>query len=98
MQDRFLATVQEQVPDEATARAVLLLGDGLYPDILDVKPDDFSDPLQLLAESIAFTDPVSGEERCFTTRLVLDAWPGAQDQGEYPGNPLSASAPNSCRL
>lgn len=32
MQDRFLATVQEQVPDEATARAVLLLGDGLYYD------------------------------------------------------------------
>ena len=75
-----------------------ILGDDLYPDILDVKPDDFSDPLQLLAESIAFTDPVSGEERCFTTRRVLDAWPGAQDQGEYPGNPLSASAPNSCRL
>ncbi|WP_374201320.1 TetR/AcrR family transcriptional regulator [Tsukamurella sp. M9C] len=32
MQDRFLATVQDQVPDEATARAVLLLGDGLYYD------------------------------------------------------------------
>nr|WP_082756189.1 TetR/AcrR family transcriptional regulator [Tsukamurella pulmonis] len=30
MQDRFLATVQEQVPDEATARAILLVGDGLY--------------------------------------------------------------------
>ena len=27
MQDRFLATVQQQVSDEATARAVLLLGD-----------------------------------------------------------------------
>ncbi len=30
MQDRFLDAVRRQVPDEATARAVLLVGDGLY--------------------------------------------------------------------
>ncbi len=32
MQERFLETMRRQVPDEATARAVLLLGDGLYYD------------------------------------------------------------------
>ena len=49
--------------------------DDLYPDIRDVPPDDFSRPLQLLAESLAFTDPVSGQRREFTTRRALDRWP-----------------------
>lgn len=30
MQDKWLRTVREQVPDDASARAVILLGDGLY--------------------------------------------------------------------
>lgn len=51
-----------------------ILGDDLYPDIREIIPGDFSDPLQLLAESIAFTDPVSGEEREFRTRRRLAAW------------------------
>ena len=64
-----------------------ILGDDLYPDILDVTPGDFARPLQLLASSIAFTDPVSGEKREFATRRTLEAWPAEQDQGPYPGNP-----------
>lgn len=52
-----------------------ITGDDLYPDIRDVSPDDFSRPLQLLAESLAFTDPVSGQRREFTTRRALDRWP-----------------------
>ncbi|KAA0918675.1 pseudouridine synthase [Dietzia sp. ANT_WB102] len=56
-----------------------ILDDDLYPRVLDVTPGDYSAPLQLLASSIAFTDPVSGEERRFTTRRTLDAWPGAND-------------------
>ena len=75
-----------------------ILGDDLYPRVLDVAPGDFSTPLQLLAESIAFTDPVSGEKREFATRRTLDAWTREQDQGGHPGNPPSASAPNSCKL
>ena len=64
-----------------------ILGDDLYPRVLDVTPGDFTAPLQLLASSIAFTDPVSGEKREFTTRRTLDAWPAEQDQGPHPGNP-----------
>ena len=75
-----------------------ILGDDLYPRVLDVASDDFSTPLQLLAASIAFTDPVSGEEREFTTRRTLDAWTRVRDQGGHQGNPRSASAPNSCKL
>ncbi|RAG84780.1 pseudouridylate synthase [Streptacidiphilus pinicola] len=55
---------------------VPILGDPVYPVVLpDPAPDDFSDPLQLLASVLAFTDPVSGEELRFTTRRTLAAWP-----------------------
>ena len=50
------------------------------------------------AARFAKTDPVSGEKREFATRRTLDAWTREQDQGGHPGNPPSASAPNSCRL
>ena len=80
------------------ARGTPILGDDLYPRVLEVTPGDFSTPLQLLAASLAFTDPVSGENREFTTRRTLAAWPGGHDQGGPPGNPRSASAPNSCKI
>jgi tRNA pseudouridine32 synthase / 23S rRNA pseudouridine746 synthase len=34
--------------------------DPLYPSIKDVDPQDFSEPLQLLAQCLEFTDPISG--------------------------------------
>lgn len=48
-----------------------ILGDPVYP--VDRAPDsyDFSSPLQLLAEQLAFTDPLTGEPREFTSRLTL---------------------------
>lgn len=52
-----------------------ILGDGFYPVLQDRPLDDFSDPLQLLARVLAFTDPVSGEPRRFESRLRLAAWP-----------------------
>ena len=68
-----------------------ILGDDLYPDVLDVTPGDFSGPLQLLAESIAFTDPVTGQRRHFTTRRTLQHWSatgaGEPGQGKNRGNP-----------
>lgn len=44
-----------------------ILGDPLYPDVIDVAPDDFSTPLQLLAQRLAFADPVSGVRRVFVS-------------------------------
>jgi tRNA pseudouridine32 synthase/23S rRNA pseudouridine746 synthase len=41
---------------------------------LPCKGDDFSAPLQLLARSIAFDDPLSGEARSFASERELD-WP-----------------------
>lgn len=51
-----------------------IINDALYPKPLPVS-DDFSRPLQLLARSLTFTDPISGEHRCFTSRRKLDLIP-----------------------
>jgi tRNA pseudouridine32 synthase / 23S rRNA pseudouridine746 synthase len=48
-----------------------IVNDPLYPDVIDVAPDDFSRPLQLLAHSIEFVDPVSGHHREFVSRRRL---------------------------
>ena len=45
-----------------------IIGDPLYPNVVDVAPDDFSRPLQLLAHSIEFDDPMSGEHRSFVSQ------------------------------
>ncbi|AUG82160.1 pseudouridylate synthase [Kitasatospora sp. MMS16-BH015] len=53
-----------------------ILGDPLYPEVLpETAPDDFRDPLQLLAAELEFTDPVTGVELSFRSRLELSAWP-----------------------
>ncbi len=48
-----------------------IIGDPLYPNIIDVPADDFSTPLQLLAQRIEFTDPRAGVRREFASRRVL---------------------------
>jgi tRNA pseudouridine32 synthase/23S rRNA pseudouridine746 synthase len=45
-----------------------ILGDPLYPNIIDVPADDFGTPLRLLAQRIEFDDPVTGSRRGFTSR------------------------------
>jgi len=44
---------------------VPISGDPLYPDVLDVAPDDFSTPLRLVAARLEFDDPLTGERRVF---------------------------------
>ncbi len=51
-----------------------LVGDPLYPRVLDTAIDDFSTPLRLLAHGLAFDDPVDGTPRSFTSGRSLD-WP-----------------------
>ncbi|HEY2202876.1 MAG TPA: pseudouridine synthase [Pseudonocardia sp.] len=55
---------------------VPILGDDFYPVLTETPPDDFSRPLQLLAASLEFTDPVTGEQRRFRSRATLRAWTG----------------------
>ncbi len=50
---------------------VPILNDGFYPVALPCKGDDFSSPLKLLARSLSFIDPVSGEARRFESQRQL---------------------------
>lgn len=54
---------------------VPVLGDPLYPQVRQVASGDFSTPLQLLARSVRFTDPVSGQEREVLSRRQLPIRP-----------------------
>jgi tRNA pseudouridine32 synthase/23S rRNA pseudouridine746 synthase len=53
-----------------------ILGDQFYPTVLRApgEPEDFADPLHLLAKDIAFTDPVTGIARRFQSHITLK-WP-----------------------
>lgn len=53
-----------------------LLGDQFYPTVRRApdEPEDFAEPLQLLAKSVAFDDPVTGRPRQFESSLAL-RWP-----------------------
>ena len=53
---------------------VPILGDDLYPVLTEKPLDDYSRPLQLLAKTLEFRDPVTGEERRFHSRTTLQAW------------------------
>ncbi|NJP48873.1 pseudouridylate synthase [Streptomyces sp. SBST2-5] len=58
-----------------TALGVPILGDPLYPEVTGPVPaDDFRRPLQLLARTLEFTDPVTGAARRFRSGRVLAAW------------------------
>ncbi|MEU3891267.1 RluA family pseudouridine synthase [Streptomyces sp. NPDC029041] len=58
-----------------TALGVPILGDPLYPEVTAPVPaGDFRRPLQLLARSLEFTDPVTGEEHRFRSGRTLTAW------------------------
>ncbi|BBX04240.1 RNA pseudouridine synthase [Mycolicibacterium moriokaense] len=48
-----------------------IAGDPLYPNVVDVAPDDFSTPLQLLAHRLEFDDPITGARRVFVSGRTL---------------------------
>jgi len=58
-----------------SALGVPILGDPLYPVVTDPVPaGDFRRPLQLLARTLEFTDPVTGADHRFRSGRVLEAW------------------------
>jgi tRNA pseudouridine32 synthase / 23S rRNA pseudouridine746 synthase len=54
-----------------------ILNDSFYPVLQDAAPDDYDRPLQLLAQTIGFTDPLTGQERRFSSQLQLQERPRA---------------------
>ncbi|RAS66151.1 23S rRNA-/tRNA-specific pseudouridylate synthase [Lentzea atacamensis] len=53
---------------------VPIVNDDFYPVLRERPLDDFSSPLQLLARTLSFVDPITGDERSFTSGLKLSAW------------------------
>lgn len=52
-----------------------ILNDPFYPVLLDQAPDDYTRPLQLLARSVQFTDPLTHQPAEYRSQLSLGAYP-----------------------
>ena len=65
---------KHQLRVHMNALGLPILNDRMYPPVADTPDDDYLYPLQLLAQAIEFTDPVTGQARRFESRLSL-AWP-----------------------
>jgi tRNA pseudouridine32 synthase/23S rRNA pseudouridine746 synthase len=70
---------RHQLRVHMAALGLPIMGDGLYPTLTPEGQVDYQRPLQLLAKSIEFTDPISGQSRRFDSRRVLS---GMTDDGE----------------
>lgn len=67
---------RHQLRVHMNALGLPICGDQFYPLVRrgPGEPENYADPLRLLARAIAFTDPVTGERRRFESGLSLD-WP-----------------------
>lgn len=70
---------RHQLRVHMNALGLPILGDGIYPLLTPEGSQDFAHPLQLLAQSIAFTDPLSGTPRRFASTLQLSALTSIQN-------------------
>jgi tRNA pseudouridine32 synthase / 23S rRNA pseudouridine746 synthase len=61
-----------QLRVQMASLGVPIMGDPLYPNVIDVPADDFSAPLRLLAQRIEFHDPITGSRCEFVSRRE---WP-----------------------
>ena len=64
---------RHQLRVHMAALGLPIVNDGIYPTLTPEGSADYSQPLQLLAQSIAFTDPISGAPRHFTSQRTLTA-------------------------
>ena len=63
---------QHQLRLHLASMGIPIENDPWYPEVQpEPEHDDYSAPLQLLAYTLAFTDPVTGEERFFKSRRAL---------------------------
>ena len=62
---------QHQLRVHMMSLGIPILNDPFYPKLLPCKGEDYSSPLQLLAKSIAFIDPITAEERYFESLQTL---------------------------
>ncbi|MEB0135081.1 pseudouridine synthase [Actimicrobium sp. CCC2.4] len=74
---------RHQLRVQMEALGIPILHDRIYPHLLPEAasgmPPDYSKPLQLLAKSLEFTDPLSGLPRHFDSRFALHFGTGCND-------------------
>ena len=58
---------------------VPILGDDFYPVLAERPLDDFTRPVQLLAQTLGFADPITGQQRRFRSSATLQAWTAYSD-------------------
>ena len=64
---------KHQLRAHMAALGIPILNDLIYPVHRAADEENFDKPLQLLAQHIAFVDPITGQERSFETKLQLCA-------------------------
>lgn len=70
--------IKHQLRAQMSALGLPIVGDRIYPVLqAEEATPDYSQPLQLLARSIAFADPVTGQRRQFDSGLRLAAAGGS---------------------
>lgn len=62
---------KHQLRVQCAAMGIPICNDRFYPALLAAVDDDYTHPLQLLAKSLAFADPLTGEPRSFTSPRSL---------------------------
>ena len=62
---------RHQLRVHMAALGLPIVGDGIYPHLTPEGSADYTKPLQLLAQSIAFTDPITGSPRAFESAQKL---------------------------
>ncbi len=62
---------KHQLRVHMNALGLPIANDRMYPPVAVTPDDDYAQPLQLLAKSIAFDDPVTGQNRHFQSHLAL---------------------------
>jgi len=62
---------RHQLRVHCAALGIPIAGDRIYPELLPTNTDDHERPLQLLARSLAFVDPITGVSRRFESGLRL---------------------------
>ena len=69
---------RHQLRVHMAALGLPIVNDGIYPALTPEGSADYNQPLQLLAQSIAFTDPIDGTPRHFTSMRALASFPAPQ--------------------
>jgi len=71
---------KHQLRAHCAALGIPIRHDQIYPTHFAENTDDYAKPLQLLAKSLAFIDPIAGTPRHFTSKRILQIDPPVREE------------------